>query len=71
MTSFGKMLMLFGMLLVLIGAALALGGKLSWFGRLPGDIYVQKKNLTFFFPITTSILISLIISFVLALFRRR
>ena len=65
------MLMSFGLLLIIIGACLTLGGRLSWFGHLPGDIYIQKKNLTFFFPITTSILISLAISLLLILFRRR
>lgn len=71
MTSFGKLLIVVGAILVVLGALFTLGEKLSWFGRLPGDIYIQKKNFTFFFPITTSILISLILSVVLVLLRRR
>ena len=71
MSDIGKTLILFGTILLVAGAILTIGGKLSWFGRLPGDIYIQKKNLTLFFPITTSILISVIISVALMLFRKR
>ena len=71
MGSIGKILILFGMVLIAIGTVLMLGGKLSWFGRLPGDIYIQKKNFTFYFPIATSILISIILSIVFVLLRRR
>lgn len=71
MNSFGKTLILFGMVLVVIGTVFTLGGKLSWFGRLPGDIYIHRKNFTFFFPITTSILVSILLSVILMLLRRR
>lgn len=71
MNSLGKMLILFGMLLIVFGVIFTLGGKLSWFGRLPGDIYIQKKNFTFYFPFTTSILVSIILSIVMILLRRR
>ncbi len=69
--SIGKALIFFGIILITIGAIFMLGGKLSWFGRLPGDICIQKRNFTFFFPITTSIIISVILSVVLILMRRR
>ena len=42
----------------------------EYLGRLPGDIYIKKKNFTFYFPITTSIIISVIISMLLYLFRK-
>jgi len=71
MGSLGKILMLFGVILIVLGGIFMLGGKIPWLGRLPGDIYIQKKNFTFFFPITTSILISIIISVILILLRRR
>lgn len=71
MNSLGKTLIIFGMILVIVGAIFTAGGRFSWFGRLPGDIYMQKKNFTLFFPITTSILISIIVSLVLILMRRR
>ena len=40
-------------------------------GRLPGDIYIQRRNFTFFFPLTTSILLSVVLSLLLSLFFRR
>jgi hypothetical protein len=67
----GKLLILVGGLLILIGAAIVLVGKIPWLGRLPGDIYVERRNFTFFFPLTTSILISVLLSLVLYLFSRR
>ena len=69
--SIGKTLILLGAVLAAIGVVLMLGGKLSWFGRLPGDIMIQKKGLSFYFPVTTSILISIILSVLLFLFSRR
>jgi membrane protein implicated in regulation of membrane protease activity len=69
--SIAKALILLGAALVVIGAVLALGVKLPWFGKLPGDIIIQKKNITLFFPITTSILISIILSVIFILLRRR
>ena len=70
-SSLGKTLVLFGVLLIFFGGIFMLGGKLSWFGRLPGDVYLQKKNLSFYFPITTSIIISIILSVILVILRRR
>jgi membrane protein implicated in regulation of membrane protease activity len=67
----GKLLILLGGILIIIGAAMILVGKLPWLGRLPGDIYVERRNFTFFFPITTSILVSVILSLVLYLLSRR
>lgn len=71
MATIGKMLIIFGAVLIIVGGILMLGGRFSWLGRLPGDIYVQKKGLTFFFPITTSILISVVLSVLFILLRRR
>ncbi|HXG17466.1 MAG TPA: DUF2905 domain-containing protein [Methylomirabilota bacterium] len=70
MAELGKMLMLLGGLLVLVGALLTLGGKLPWVGRLPGDIVIQRDNFTFYFPLATSILISVVLSLLFMLFRR-
>ncbi|UCD55268.1 MAG: DUF2905 domain-containing protein [Candidatus Omnitrophota bacterium] len=64
----GKSLILIGILLIVIGIFFTLGGKISWFGRLPGDIIIHKKNFTFYFPITTCVLISVILSLVFFLF---
>ncbi len=71
MNSLGKLLILFGLMLIVVGLIFIVAGRMPWFGRLPGDIYVQKKNYTIFFPITTSIIISVILSILLILFKRR
>jgi hypothetical protein len=71
LTGVGKLLIVLGGLLIIIGAAFVLAGKIPWLGRLPGDIYVNRRNFTFFFPLTTSILVSVILSLVLYLFSRR
>lgn len=70
-TSVGKTLMLFGVVLVIVGGFFMLSGKMPWLGRLPGDIYIQKKNFTLFFPITTTIVISIVISIIFILLRHK
>ncbi|OGW75608.1 MAG: hypothetical protein A2Z72_08500 [Omnitrophica bacterium RBG_13_46_9] len=67
----GKSLIIFGMVLIIIGIFFVLGGRISWFGRLPGDILISKKNFTFYFPITTCILISVALSVIFFLFFKR
>lgn len=71
LTHLGKALVFFGALLIALGAVFMLGGRMSWFGRLPGDMCIQKKNFTFFFPLTTSIILSILISLAMILLRRR
>ena len=66
----GKMLILLGVFIILIGFLLLIGEKIPWIGRLPGDIIIRKKNFTFYFPIVTSILISIILTLLFALFRK-
>jgi hypothetical protein len=70
MPGFGKSLIIIGLLIAVIGVLFTLAGKISWIGRLPGDIYVKKENFTFYFPLATSIIISIILSFILWLFRK-
>jgi len=70
MSSLGKSLIVIGLVLALIGVVLTLAGKIPWLGRLPGDIYVKRENFTFYFPLATSIIISVILSFILWLFRK-
>jgi hypothetical protein len=67
----GKVLVLFGVVMIVVGGIFMISGKVPWLGRLPGDIYVQKKNFSFFFPITTSILISIVISLILIFLRHK
>ena len=67
----GKFLILLGLLISAIGGLLLLSGKIPWIGRLPGDILIQKKNFTFYFPLATSILLSLILTLLFWLLGRR
>ncbi len=71
MQELGKTLIIFGSILLLAGLFLVFGSKIPFIGKLPGDIYVEKKNLSFYFPITTSILISIILSIIFHLWSRR
>jgi hypothetical protein len=70
MTSIGRTLIILGLLVAAVGALLTLAGKIPWLGRLPGDIFIKKENFSFFLPITTCILLSALISFILWLLRR-
>jgi membrane protein implicated in regulation of membrane protease activity len=70
-TDLGKALVLLGTLLTVVGALMLLASRVSWIGRLPGDIHVQRDTWSFYFPITTSIVISVVISLLLYLFGRR
>jgi len=69
--SIGRMLMIFGAVFLVLGGVVLRAGWLPWPGRLPGDILIQRKNFTFYFPVATSILLSIIISLVLWLIGRR
>jgi len=64
------MLVVAGLVIAAVGALLLLSGKIPWLGRLPGDILVKREKFTFYFPLATSLLISLILSLILWLFRK-
>ena len=69
-SALGKTLILLGVFIILVGLFLLIGEKIPWVGRLPGDIIIRKKNFTFYFPIVTSILISIILTLLFTLFRK-
>ncbi|MFA4842350.1 MAG: DUF2905 domain-containing protein [Candidatus Omnitrophota bacterium] len=71
MQEIARILIIFGIILIGIGLILTFAGKIPYLGKLPGDIYVQRKHFTFFFPLTTSILISIILPLVFWLWPRR
>jgi hypothetical protein len=71
MIDIGKMLIIFGVAAIVIGGILMLSGKVPWLGRLPGDILVQKKNFTFYFPLATSILLSILLTLIFWLIKKR
>lgn len=70
MTDLGRTLIIIGIACVGLGLLLSLVGKVPFFGRLPGDIYIKREGFVFYFPLATSILISVILSLLFALFRR-
>jgi hypothetical protein len=70
MPSLGKSLIVLGLIIAGIGVLLTLAGRIPWLGRLPGDIYVKRENFTFYFPLATSIIISIVLSFILWLLRK-
>ncbi len=67
---FGKMLIILGIFILVIGFLLTLGGKIPYLGRLPGDIVIKRGNFTFYFPIVTCILLSVLLTLIFSLFRR-
>lgn len=69
--SIGKILMMLGVLMLLAGALLILLGKLPGIGRLPGDILVQRENFTFYFPVATMIIVSILLTIILNFILRR
>jgi len=70
-----KMLLLFGLVMVLLGLVLLVAGNLSgkvpWLGRLPGDIYIERGSWTFYFPLATCLVVSLLLTLLFSLFGRR
>ena len=71
MQPIGKTIVIIGAVLVLIGLVVWLAGdRFSWFGHLPGDIRVERKNMRFYAPITSMILLSIVLSLLLWLFRK-
>ncbi|WP_162051873.1 DUF2905 domain-containing protein [Pontibacter pamirensis] len=71
MQPIGKTIVVIGVLVVVVGLVIWLAGdKFSWFGHLPGDIRVEKKNMRFYAPITSMILLSILLSLLMWLFRK-
>ena len=68
----GKLLVMAGVVLVFLGLALTWApGLLGWFGHLPGDIRIERENGTFYFPVTSMIIVSIVLSILFNLFFRR
>ncbi|HZK07814.1 MAG TPA: DUF2905 domain-containing protein [Bacteroidales bacterium] len=71
MPAVAKILIISGILLVAAGMVVWLAqGHLSWLGRLPGDIRIERPNMKFYFPITTMLLVSVVLSILLWIIRR-
>ena len=70
MSEIGRLLLVVGGVIVILGLVLSVAGRVPWLGRLPGDVVYRKGNFTLYFPLATSILLSLLLTGLLWLFRR-
>jgi len=71
MADIGRFLILLGVAAVVAGVLLLLQPRIPWLGKLPGDIVVERERFTFYFPVVTSIVVSILLTVVLNLFFRR
>jgi hypothetical protein len=71
MEQIGRMLVVLGVLVTLAGGALLLAGRIPWLGRLPGDFVLRRGPVTVYFPLVTSIVVSIVLTILLNLFFRR
>jgi hypothetical protein len=71
MHDLGKSLVVIGLLIAVIGVVLVLAGRVPWLGRLPGDIHIQRGNWSFYFPVVTSLVVSVLLTLLFWLFGRR
>ena len=70
MQDLGKALFFLGLVLTVVGGILWKTGGWGWLGRLPGDVFLEGKNATFYFPIVTCVVVSVVLTLVAWLFRR-
>mgnify|MGYP001605869445 CR=1 FL=1 len=70
-SNFGKILIFLGVILISAGILFMFGAKIPWLGKLPGDIYIKKENFTFYFPLATSILLSIALSIIMLFIGRK
>ncbi len=69
LSELGRVILVMGLVLVVVGLLLMFGGKVPWLGGLPGDITIQRGNFRFYFPLVTCLLLSLLMTLLLRLFR--
>jgi hypothetical protein len=67
---FGKLLIMVGVLLVVVGIAVLFRPNIPWLGRLPGDIVIERGNTRIYFPVVTSLVVSVVMSLVMWIFRK-
>lgn len=71
MDSLGRLLLIFGAVLIVLGLLFTFSGKIPWIGRLPGDIRIERDNFSFYFPVATCVILSVILTLLLNLLGRR
>jgi len=71
LSGLGKFLILLGTIIICLGLLLTFIPKIPYLGKLPGDIYIKKGNFTFYFPLATSVLLSILLTIILNLLLRK
>jgi hypothetical protein len=71
MNDLGRSIIAIGIFLIIVGIIMTLAGKIPGVGKLPGDILIRKENFSFYFPLTTCILLSIILSLFMYLFGKK
>ena len=71
MQALGRLLIVFGLVIILAGVVLLVAGRIPGLGRLPGDLVVRRGPVTFYFPLATSIVLSVLLTILLTVFWRR
>jgi hypothetical protein len=70
MPAVGKLFVILGIIMIIIGLGFIFGDKIPYIGRLPGDISIKRENFSFYFPITTSIIVSILLTILFSIFRK-
>ena len=71
MGDLGKSIIFIGIVLVVIGILMTIAGKIPGVGKLPGDIFIKRENFSFYFPLTTCILLSIILTAIMHFFSKK
>jgi len=70
MVDLGKSFIFLGIILIVVGVLLTFGGKIPGMGHLPGDIFIHRERFSFYFPLTTCVVISIIVTLILYFFKK-
>jgi hypothetical protein len=70
MSTLGRSLIIVGLVIAALGALLTFVGRVPWLGKLPGDVYYESERVKIYFPLATSIVVSIVLSLLFYLFRR-
>jgi hypothetical protein len=70
MVPLGKLLVILGILMIVAGLGFLYADKIPFLGRLPGDIYIKRERFSFYFPLTTGIIISIIVTILFSIFKK-
>ncbi|HOE18934.1 MAG TPA: DUF2905 domain-containing protein [Syntrophorhabdaceae bacterium] len=70
MPAMGKAFIILGVLFIIMGLAFMFGDRIPFLGKLPGDVYIKRERFSFYFPLTTSILISIVLTILFSIFRK-